>query len=235
MQFGMTNFPSIVVDNFFTDPGEIVQRAKKLEFSPAENGKYAGVRTEALHEVDPVFHDYFNNKFFRLFYDYNVTDVNWQVSSFFHKIEAPDTTDKESWYNRSWIHIDPRAIAAGIIYLTPDADPDSGTSIYKLKSGKEALFDETARIDFHKNDNRNGYIEKLKKHNNKFEESVVIKNVYNRLAAYDSKEFHAANTYYTGVEPRLTYVFFIYGLTTTSKSPLERCHDMPASLADWKL
>ena len=80
MQFGMTNFPSIIVDNFFTDPAEIVQRAEKLVFTPAENGKYAGVRTEALHEVDPILHDYCNNKFFRLFYDYNVTNVNWQVS-----------------------------------------------------------------------------------------------------------------------------------------------------------
>lgn len=234
MQFGMTNFPSVVVDNFFTDPDKIVQRAEKLKFNPAENGKYAGVRTEALHEVDPVLHDYCNNKFFRLFYDYNVTDVNWQVSSFFHKIEAPDITDKESWYNKSWIHIDPRAMAAGIIYLTPDAHPDSGTSIYKLKSGEEAIFDETARINFHKNNDRNGYIEKLKEHNNKFEESVIIKNVYNRLAAYDAKEFHAANTYYTGGSVRLTYVFFIYGLQTTSKSPLERLHTMPL-IDNWSI
>ena len=234
MKFGMTNFPSVVIDNFFTNPEEVVKRADQLVFSPAENGKFAGVRTEALHEVDPVLHDYCTNRFLRLFYDYNVTEVNWTVSSFLHKIPAPDPDDKESWHNKSWIHIDPRAIAAGIIYLTPDADPDSGTTIYKLKSDAGAMFDDTARIQFHKENNRDGYTEKLKEHNSKFEESVIIKNVYNRLAAYDAKEFHAANTYYTGVSARLTYVFFIYGLQTTSKTPLDRLHNMPA-LDDWNL
>ena len=63
--------------------------------------------------------------------------------------------------------------------------------------------------------------EKWEKHRSCFIEKIRFENIYNRLIMYDVKEFHAANSYYTSKDNRLTLGFFI-GEIRANKSPLER-------------
>jgi hypothetical protein len=61
---------------------------------------------------------------------------------------------------------------------------------------------------------------KLKHHyNSKFEETISIKNVYNRMLSYDASSWHCANNYWTDNEPRLCQLFFVYKLSLCNTAP----------------
>ena len=136
--------------------------------------------------------------------------------------------------NRGWIHFDDSKYEiAGLIYLTPDIDPDSGTSLFSLKNleGKEyqsyrkqiakhLMFKENETID------KDYYIKKVKENEEFFIEKVRFANIYNRMIAYDAGEFHRANSYYNedGKNVRLSLVFFIGGLNVVIL-PLEKIRE----------
>ena len=63
--------------------------------------------------------------------------------------------------------------------------------------------------------------EQWEKHRNCFVEKIRVENIYNRLIMYDAAEWHAANSYYTFKEDRLTLLFFMGGMKA-QKWPLER-------------
>ena len=67
--------------------------------------------------------------------------------------------------------------------------------------------------------------DKWEKHRSCFIEKVRFENIYNRLIMYDAKEFHAANSYYTSKDNRLTLLFFIGGIRA-NKWPLERIREI---------
>ena len=52
---------------------------------------------------------------------------------FFQKIK-PFSKDKFDSTNKGWVHTDEDALFAGVVYLNPKPDPDSGTSIYKCST-----------------------------------------------------------------------------------------------------
>ena len=103
---------------------------------------------------------------------------------------------------------------AGLIYLTPDIERDSGTSLFSMRKDK-TLEDWDETIETRKqiycyNPISDEEIETAwKKHRSCFIEKVRFENIYNRLIMYDVKEFHAANSYYTSKDNRLTLGFFI--------------------------
>ena len=67
--------------------------------------------------------------------------------------------------------------------------------------------------------------EEWEKHRNCFIEKIRFENIYNSLVVYDSDEFHAANSYYTARDNRLTLVFFIGGILA-NKWPLQRIKEI---------
>ena len=219
--------PTIVVDDFFDNPDEIRDRGLSHELNKAEQGHFAGKRTKNLIDIDPELHHHVVSRYLNTMYNLEAQEVNVRATSHFHLIDSVD--DKDSTLNKSWIHIDSECIAAGIIYLTPNADADSGTSLFRLKDGvKIENMDTSPRILFHHlGEAVDNYEQKLEEHNDKFEETLNVKNVYNRLASYDGSRWHAANTYWTGTDPRLTLVFFLYELESPHGLPLERMTNMP--------
>jgi hypothetical protein len=54
------------------------------------------------------------------------------------------------------------------------------------------------------------------------EETIVYKNVYNRLVMFDGKVPHGINTFYMPNEPRLTQVIFVNALQPGLPMPLQR-------------
>ena len=155
--------------------------------------------------------------------------------------------DKNSTKNKGWIHrdgVDPRGEhmpveeenpgvispeLAGLIYLTPDIERDTGTSLFNMKKDQTLEHYYAAQGEFPSKVHSGKQIseeevkDRWEKHRSCFIEKVRFENIYNRLIMYDCKEFHAANSFYTPEDrdDRLTLGFFIGGIRA-NKWPLER-------------
>lgn len=221
-------FPVTVVDNFYKNPDKIREYALSLEYTQSPTGHLAGKTSEFLHVVDKKFAEYCNARFLNLYFDYELTpEIGWNIYTFFNIIEPYG--DKNSPLNKSWVHMDQDALLAGVVYLSPNAYLDSGTSVYRAV--QEITYEDTLneeRRQFHLTGTEyNGYVDSLNSHNSKFEETISVKNVYNRLLTYDASTWHCANNYWNNNEPRLTQLFFVYRLDVcNSKPPLIRLNDM---------
>ncbi len=174
-----------------------------------------------------MLHNAILKKILSCYYDLDYTNCSWKLSNMsFHEISR-FSENKDNVKNKGWIHQDNGFHSdagdddlAGLIYLNPDIDPDSGTSLWSLKSNfqyniaTQSLMgrtEEQARGD--------GWAD----HRENFNEKLRVQNIFNRLVMYDANEFHAANNYYNDNEKdaRLTLVFFIGGIEGT-EFPLQR-------------
>ena len=203
------NFPILCVDDFYNNPEEIRKLAYSQQFNKTE-AICPGKRSELISDIDKKFFNDFCVKVFSLLYNFNKEQCEWNVETNF-QLTLPKSKDFSSSLNEGWNHKDTNALAAGVVYLNPDPNPGSGTTISKLKSDKKE-FDFTYRdllysdqeVDLKK------YQEAHKDHEDNFEESIVFKNKYNRLIMYDSDYWHRESNFLTSLEePRLTQVFFV--------------------------
>jgi Family of unknown function (DUF6445) len=219
-------FPLVVADNFYDNPDAVRNFALTLDFKQADLGDWPGKRTANLATIDQNFHYYCINRFLSLYFDLSIVESkNIKAESFFQLID-PFDKDKNNIKNKAWVHADFLPIA-GVVYLTPGADPDSGTSLYKLNPGAEPDWKKTSeRSKLHLTGNiDNEYKNALIKHSNCFTETVATKNIYNRAIGYDGAAFHCASNHHAG-KPRLTQTFFIYNMEIKSFPPLERLNQM---------
>ena len=90
---------------------------------------------------------------------------------------------------------------AGVLYLTPDAPPQTGTSLYRSKHTKKMKVSPAEHSTVFKN----GFLDETE-----FELVDVIGNLYNRLILFDSHIIHAASKYFgtTKENSRLFQLFF---------------------------
>lgn len=218
----MKFIPTLCVDDFYSDPKQIRDFALSLDYNKI-SGNYPGERTDQLHKINKSFFDSFCSRLFSILFDYNYTNIEWSVSTSFQKIYPYS----ESFLNTGWQHVDIEYAAAGLIYLNETSNLDAGTSFYRLKktNTKEKL-DYTFRDIFYSNEeiDYDEYTKSLKKHDSKFEKTLEVKNVFNRMIMYQSDIFHKESNFYANdFEPRLTQVFFINHLTCEKESvPLYR-------------
>jgi len=245
-------FWPVSLDNFFDNPDEIRElglRMMKSAKKPKDN-IVPGYRSEELYKrdeglslriIEKLLSCYFNLDLETVFWDYY--DIRFQLISSFDK-------DKNNIKNKGWIHrdgIDPRRAhhpnyittprhveLAGLIYLTPDIEPDTGTSLFNMKKDQTLkLADSTVKIRQQINlsqqsgdpINEEEVEEMWKKQRSCFIEKIRFENIYNRLIMYDTQEFHAANSYYTSKDNRLVLGFFIDGIKA-NKWPLERVRNI---------
>lgn len=203
-------FPTICVDNFFNNPNEVRNFALSLEYKKAENTAWPGKRTDLLSNLNSNYFDLFCRKIFSIFFDIKNSQnlYNWEVATYFQIIE-PFEYDN---INTGWIHFDTRCIFAGIIYLTPDISLECGTSIFKPKKSYNLPMNYEDKKEMYLNFNESNltkYEQSLKENNDLFEETINFKNVFNRLVAYDSSQYHGVNSFHDNKVERLTQVFFI--------------------------
>jgi hypothetical protein len=121
-------------------------------------------------------------------------------------------TDK-SW-STGWVHTDTPNLVTSILYLSPDADPESGTNLYKsINPGWTYTHSE-----FQKRSNASPelrqteeYRQKRDENNAQFVETASIKNVYNRMVTFPAATPHAGHYYFgeSREESRLALVTFI--------------------------
>jgi hypothetical protein len=207
--------PTTVIDNFFDDPMWVRNFALAQDYAPAPEGIWPGERTIYLHELNPAFFDHVISRALATFYDFQFHQLDWNAKGHFQRVNEK--------YEQGWIHRDTASIT-GIIYLDPDPEPTAGTTIYKPKFPGTLELHTMARNQSFLDTSKTQTVAHLRKENNdQFEESIVIKNQFNRLVMFDSHLYHGANTY-TGQDntSRLTLVFFIIGIVSPYKYPLQR-------------
>lgn len=183
-----SNPPSyLVVDNFYSDPDAVRAFALTKQFNYHPD-YHKGKRTDDRYLFPGLrekFEQLVGRKITRWF-EHGVNGV------FQYCVE----TDQLVYHCDSQNY-------AGIVFLTPDAPPDSGTSLLRSKITKKMKIDDGEHnIVF---DNGNGFLNP-----DLFEVVDSVGNKYNRLVLFDSQHIHAASSYFgTNLENgRLFQLFF---------------------------
>jgi len=214
----MQTIPVTIFDNFFDDPNKVRTWALQQEYLPDPGGRWPGLRTKSIYELNESFFHVTCRKFFSQFYNLREEEIQWKVSMNFQIVGKG--------YDSGWIHSDEEdSQITGIIYLTPNSNLNGGTSIHREKSN---LLQHTKRNTEHKENSHLNKIsfEEAKKykeeHNAQYEETIRVSNIYNRLIAFDSHLHHAAQDFFgEGQDSRLTLVFFVNKLFVNN-SPVGR-------------
>jgi hypothetical protein len=112
----------------------------------------------------------------------------------------------------SWVHQDNDTDLAAVLYLTPNAPVESGTTLYRCNDPDEwtSYMSDQEGYNTLKTINT---VERTDLYNRLFTPVDVVGNVYNRLIMYPGIAYHKSNKYFgnTLADGRLTQVFFIKG------------------------
>ncbi len=218
----MNLYPVAIIENFYENPDVIRKFALKQKYtycSERENIEYVypGGRTKDIFDLDPTLQAKIFKKLVSVFHNSEYDIMRWGISTNFQSVT------KE--YQEGVIHTDHNTIFAGVLYLSPNAPLESGTSLYR----KAPLFDEKkykAALALNDKEFRDGKIVMSTTHHNMFEEIVRVNNVYNTLILYEGRHYHSANNFFgTKLEDsRLTQVFFVNKIDAQKQSvfPLSR-------------
>ena len=149
--------------------------------------------------------DFICTKITHLFYD---TCNSWTYETTFQKVN-PFSKNQYDKKNCGWVHSDEYNFG-GVIFLTKNPDDNTGVTIYKSKNGHHSITSQEEQI---KNTHFLGstvddniFNQVYDTYHNQFEETIKIKNIYNRLVLFNSGTLHAVQTY--GTKERLTIPFF---------------------------
>jgi len=182
-------FPNIiVVDDFYEDPDLVRRVALEQEFI-ADIRYFKGKRT-AKKFLPPGTKQIFEQLLGKKIIAWEEHDCN----GVFQYCTAQDSLV---------IHSDLQSYAA-VIYLTPNAPPETGTSFYRSKK-------HTNVRSIHSNDSlyndvyENDYYDRTR-----FDEIDTVGNVYNRLVIWNARMIHSASEYFGNSleNSRLFHIFF---------------------------
>jgi hypothetical protein len=162
----------VVVDNFYENPDEVRRFAlqQTFRYSPSY---HKGRRTLFSFRTDIL-----KDKFEKI--------LGWKIKNWEHHgingvFQICKTGDAVVY------HTDLQQYA-GVLFLTPDAPPNAGTSLYRSRiTRKMKLY---SGEDYGKVFGR-GHLDPTD-----FEVVDVVGNVYNRLVLFDSQMIHAASSYF---------------------------------------
>jgi len=214
----MNYFPTTIVDGFLPDPDAVRNFAlsDKIEWHSDEDGKWPGLRSQMLFEVDEALFQFIMERYLSHFYNRDdMNKVTFVSRMQFQRVNAA--------YDKGWIHSDHPFISTFILYLTPDANPKSGTGLYTAKDLSSGIKHIDKKIHaFTAGENVEQYRED---HNAQFVQNTFVSNVYNRLLSFDSSLWHGVEDFKND-EDRLTLVMFLQELTGPP-STLQRTRSIP--------
>jgi hypothetical protein len=177
----------LVVDNFYENPDDIrtVALAQNFSYHP---GYHKGQRTDNTF-LFPGLKERFEELL-------GVTIDNWQkygTNGCFQYCIGGD---------QLVYHVDTQMYAA-VLFLTPDAPPECGTSMFRSKHNKRMKPGDAPNVmgeTF-----AGGFLDR-----SHFDLVDVIGNVYNRIVIFDAQIIHAASQYFgtTKTNGRLFQLFF---------------------------
>lgn len=203
----MNFYPVTVVDNFLNNPDEVRAFALRQQYRFCHEIKdidyvFPGSRTTDLFDLDKKLYAEICKKFVSIFHNTEHDVMRWAVTTSFQIVTAE--------YGQGVIHSDHNTIMAAVLYLTPDAPLEAGTSLFKKNKTfdeaqyQQALEDNDARF-------KKGEIMMDTAYHSMFDEIVRVNNVYNSLIIYEGDIHHCANQFFgdTPENGRLAQVFFI--------------------------
>jgi len=204
-------WPTLIVDNFFTDPQAVVKLSKTFEYVPDDQHRWPGLRTLPLHEVDNDFFRWSTRKIMALLYPVQIMnegELKWNANQYFQRVPADGTLGKEGW-----IHADTKEEFTVIIYLSDH--PQSGTCLYETHqfNGELKYLEEKKR--FYKDLKNRERMEKYRdKNNSQFRKKVELFSNFNRLVMFDGGQWHASRNADKSKSDRLTLITFFSGVTS---------------------
>tara|TARA_R110000822_G_scaffold32047_1_gene92356 strand:- start:1345 stop:1848 length:504 start_codon:yes stop_codon:yes gene_type:complete len=124
-------YPTIIQDNLFQNPYEIIEISKKLKFYPPNKKEnFAGTRTKSLHKTHKeLYLKIISNVVGNYYFNKKVNFTNTTVH--FSKIKKKDR-------GRTHIHYDKDCEIASVVYLSKGAI-DSGTTLYNKNNQKQII------------------------------------------------------------------------------------------------
>ena len=175
----------LVVDNFYENPDEVRKFALSRTFHNHPE-YHKGRRTDECYRFAGL------KERFEQLLGRKVT--NWEKYGTNGCFQYCIAGDQLVYHHDSQLY-------AGVLYLTPDAPPQTGTSLYRSKYTKKMKVPSTEHDMVFKN----GFLDETE-----FELVDVIGNVYNRLILFDSHMIHAASKYFgtTKENSRFFQLFF---------------------------
>lgn len=218
----MNLYPVAIIENFYEDPDAVRAFALKQTYeflTDKQNAPYVypGSRTIDIVDLDKTLQQNILKKFVSIFHNSEYDIMRWAVSTNFQSVTEE--------YGQGVIHTDQNTILAAVLYLSPNAPLDAGTSLFKPNH----LFNEAEyKLALAENDERfrAGKIVMDTGYHKMFDEIVRVNNVYNTLIVYEGRHYHAANQFYgkTLEDSRLSQVFFINRIDAQKHSafPLKR-------------
>ena len=180
------NIPSfLVVDNFYENPDAVREFALNCEFKEHPNN-HKGRRTDETYKFPGL-----KERFEQLVGKKISSWDKYGTNCCFQYCVAGDLLV---------YHHDLQQYA-GVLYLTPDAPPQTGTNLYRSKHTKKMK----VPYEEHSTVFKNGYYDSTE-----FDLIDVVGNVYNRLVLFDAQTIHAAAAYFgtTKENGRLFQLFF---------------------------
>lgn len=200
-------WPTLIVDNFFTDPHAIVRLSKTLKYTKSGDNIWPGTRSPYVHKVNKDFFLWSTRKIMALLYPMQITTsydepaVTWEAAQFFQRV--PYNTYGE----QGWIHGDRMFEFTAIIYLTND--PDSGTCLYEGKNFNSEVEHDEERQNFFKDLKDLERMEKYReKANSKFTKKAELFGNFNRLVLFDGHNWHGSKNVGSSKDDRLTLITF---------------------------
>lgn len=187
----------VVVDDFYSDPDTIRKIAMEQDFNPS--GYHKGKRTQTRLILDGT-----KEEIERIL---NRKIISWNQG--YTGVFQYCTSEDPIVY-----HADAQSYAA-VVYLTPDAPPETGTTFWRSKKNK--LWRRPTDKDLNLLDkSQNEALDEMFGNPPNFYDGTrwemvdKIGNRYNRLAIWDAKLIHSASQYFgTNIEDsRLFHMFF---------------------------
>jgi len=175
----------LVIDNFYESPDDIRALAMRCKFD-GNSPYYKGFRTAEKYLLPGV-----KERFEKIL---GRPVINWDkygTNGCFHYSLGGD---------QIVYHHDPQQYA-GVLYLTPDAPVEAGTSLYRSKMTKSMVGYGTGYSEVYPR----GHLDP-----SQFERVDTVGNVYNRLILFDSHMIHSASSYFGDSKEsgRLVQLFF---------------------------
>jgi hypothetical protein len=212
----MNLYPVTVIENFYQNPDAIRKFALAQKFTfckevPNIEYVYPGCRTKDLSLLNKDLFDKICTKLVSVFHNAEHDTMRWLITTSFQSVSEE--------YSQGVIHTDSNTVFAGVLYLSPDASLNGGTSLFKPnKTFDEAQYQQ-ALVD---NDERfkTGEIAMDTAYHSMFDEIVRVNNVYNTLIIYEGRHYHAANQFFgkTLKDSRLAQVFFVSKIDAQKQS-----------------
>ncbi|MGJ8619364.1 MAG: DUF6445 family protein [Methylophilaceae bacterium] len=202
----MNLYPVTILENFYENPDEVRRFALSQKYKyryqmKDENYVFPGSRTKDLFTINKSLFEKANRKIISIFHTGDDL-TRWSITTSFQSVSEE--------YGEGVIHTDHNTVFAAVLYLTPDAPLDSGTSLFKPN---DKFNQEKYEWCLKENDRRfdQGEIVMDTSYHDMFDEVVRINNVYNTLILYEGRHYHAANKFFgkTLKDSRLAQVFFV--------------------------